>query len=54
MNVATHVQPGLRGFISSNLFRMFQFYETGRNDKKVSALLTLIPRTSRHSPRLTP
>lgn len=39
------VQPGLRGFTSRNLFRMRQFYETHRNDEKVSALLTQIPWT---------
>lgn len=39
------VQPGLRGFTSRNLFRMRQFYETYRNDEKVSALLTQIPWT---------
>ena len=32
-------QPGLRGFTRPNLFRMRQFYETYRNDEKVSALL---------------
>ena len=39
------VQPGLRGFTSRNLFRMRQFYETYRNDEKVSALLTQNPWT---------
>jgi predicted nuclease of restriction endonuclease-like (RecB) superfamily len=34
-----HTQPGLRGFTRPNLFRMRQFYETYRNDGKVSALL---------------
>lgn len=33
-------QPGLSGFTRRNLFRMRQFYETYRSDKKVSALLT--------------
>lgn len=32
-------QPVLRGFTRPNLFRMRQFYETYRNDEKVSALL---------------
>lgn len=36
------VQPGLRDFTSRNLLRMRQFYETYRNDEKVSALLTQI------------
>jgi predicted nuclease of restriction endonuclease-like (RecB) superfamily len=31
-------QPGLRGFTRANLFRMRQFYETYRDDAKVSAL----------------
>ena len=31
-------QPGLRGFTRPNLFRMRQFYETYRNDEKLSAL----------------
>ena len=35
----TRTQPGLRGFTRPNLFRMRQFYETYRNDEKVSALL---------------
>lgn len=39
------VQPVLRGFTRRNLFRMRQFYETYRNDEKVSALLTQIPWT---------
>jgi len=32
-------QPGLRGFTRANLFRMRQFYETYRNDEKVSPLV---------------
>jgi predicted nuclease of restriction endonuclease-like (RecB) superfamily len=32
-------QPGLRGFTRRNLFRMRQFYETYRNDEKVSPLV---------------
>lgn len=35
-----HSQPSLRGFTRRNLFRMRQFYETYRDDEKVSALLT--------------
>ncbi|SEN42314.1 Predicted nuclease of restriction endonuclease-like (RecB) superfamily, DUF1016 family [Pseudomonas sp. ok272] len=38
-------QPGLRGFTRRNLFRMRQFYETYRDDEKVSALLTQLPWT---------
>lgn len=33
-------QPGLRGFNRRNLFRMRQFYETYREQEKVSAVLT--------------
>ena len=33
-------QPGLQGFTRRNLFRMRQFYDTYRDDVKVSALLT--------------
>lgn len=40
-----HTQPGLRGFTRRNLFRMRQFYETYRDDEKVSALLTQLPWT---------
>jgi predicted nuclease of restriction endonuclease-like (RecB) superfamily len=38
-------QPGLRGFTRRNLFRMRQFYETYRNDQKVSPLMTQLPWT---------
>ncbi len=38
-------QPGLHGFTRRNLFRMRQFYETYREDEKVSALLTQLPWT---------
>lgn len=38
-------QPSLRGFTRRNLFRMRQFYETYRDDEKVSALLTQLPWT---------
>lgn len=38
-------QPGLQGFTRRNLFRMRQFYDTYRNDAKVSALLTQLPWT---------
>lgn len=37
--------PGLRGFTRRGLFRMRQFYETYRNEEKVSALLTQLPWT---------
>ena len=36
-------QPGLRGFTRSNLFRMRQFYETYRGDKKVAPLVRQLP-----------
>ncbi|MFD2190779.1 PDDEXK nuclease domain-containing protein [Pistricoccus aurantiacus] len=38
-------QPGLRGFTRRNLFRMRQFYETYRDNERVSALLTQLPWT---------
>lgn len=38
-------QPGLQGFTRRNLFRMRQFYDTYRDDAKVSALLTQLPWT---------
>jgi predicted nuclease of restriction endonuclease-like (RecB) superfamily len=38
-------QPGLRGFTRPNLFRMRQFYETYKEDSKVSALLRQLPWT---------
>ena len=34
------VQPGLRGFTRSNLFRMKQFYEAYHADEKVSPLVS--------------
>jgi len=37
--------PGLRGFTRPNLFRMRQFYEAYRGNKKVSALLRQLPWT---------
>jgi predicted nuclease of restriction endonuclease-like (RecB) superfamily len=37
--------PGSRGFTRRNLFRMRQFYESYRDNAKVSALLTLLPWT---------
>jgi predicted nuclease of restriction endonuclease-like (RecB) superfamily len=37
--------PGQRGFTRRNLFRMRQFYETYRDDEKVTALLTQLPWT---------
>jgi predicted nuclease of restriction endonuclease-like (RecB) superfamily len=36
-------QLGLRGFTRSNLFRMRQFYETYRGDKKVAPLVRQLP-----------
>lgn len=38
-------QPGLRGFTRRNLFRMRQFYETYRDDEKVTPLVTQLPWT---------
>jgi predicted nuclease of restriction endonuclease-like (RecB) superfamily len=38
-------QPGLRGFTRPNLFRMRQFYDTYRNDEKVSAVPRQLPWT---------
>jgi predicted nuclease of restriction endonuclease-like (RecB) superfamily len=38
-------QPGLRGFTRPNLFRMRQFYETYRDDEKVSPLVRQLPWT---------
>lgn len=37
--------PGIRGFTRRNLFRMRQFFEVYRHEKKVSALLTQLPWT---------
>ena len=37
--------PNLRGFTRASLFRMRQFYETYRNDRKVAALLRQLPWT---------
>jgi len=37
--------PGLRGYTRRNLFRMRQFFEAYRTDKKVSSLLTQLPWT---------
>lgn len=37
--------PGVRGFTRRNLFRMRQFYEAYRGQKKVSPLLTQLPWT---------
>ena len=36
-------EPGLRGFIRRNLFRMRQFYEAYRDDKIVSPLVAQLP-----------
>ena len=38
-------QPNLRGYTRRNLFRMRQFYDAYRGQKKVSALLTQLPWT---------
>jgi len=38
-------QPGLRGFTRPNLFRMRQFFETYRDDEKVSPLVSQLPWT---------
>jgi predicted nuclease of restriction endonuclease-like (RecB) superfamily len=35
--------PGLRGFTPRNLFRMRQFYETYRNEDRLSPLVTQLP-----------
>lgn len=43
-HIATH-HPDIKGFTRRNLFRMRQFYETYRNDEKVSPLLTQLPWT---------
>lgn len=46
--LARHIarsQPGLSGFTRRNLFRMRQFYEIYRDDKKVSPLVTQLPWT---------
>lgn len=46
--LAEHIaqtQPGLRGFTRANLFRMRQFYETYKDDLKVSPLLRQLPWT---------
>lgn len=37
--------PGMRGYTRRNLFRMRQFYDVYRGDKKVSSLLTQLPWT---------
>ncbi len=41
----TRQHPNIRGFTRPNLFRMRQFYQTYRRDKKVSALLRQLPWT---------
>jgi predicted nuclease of restriction endonuclease-like (RecB) superfamily len=46
--LADHIaqaQPGLRGFTRPNLFRMRQFYETYKDEAKVSPLVRLLPWT---------
>jgi predicted nuclease of restriction endonuclease-like (RecB) superfamily len=42
--IARHY-PGLRGYTRSNLFRMRQFYESYRGDKKVAPLVRQLPWT---------
>lgn len=42
--IARH-HPGVRGYTRSNLFRMRQFYETYRGDKKVAPLVRQLPWT---------
>jgi len=42
--IARHY-PSMRGYTRRNLFRMRQFFEAYREDKKVSALLTQLPWT---------
>ncbi len=37
--------PGLRGFSRQNLFRMRQFYETYRSERKVTPLVRQLPWT---------
>lgn len=44
-NHLARTQPGLRGFTRPNLFRMRQFYDLYRNDKKVSPLVRQLPWT---------
>lgn len=46
--LAEHIasqHPDIKGFTRPNLFRMRQFYETYRNDKKVSPLVRQLPWT---------
>ena len=40
-----HRQPNLRGFTRASLFRMRQFFDAYRHDKKVAALLRQLPWT---------
>ena len=40
--------PNIRGFTRASLFRMRQFYETYRADKKVASLLRQLPWTQHH------
>lgn len=44
-NYIVQTQPGLRGFTRRNLFRMRQFYETYRDDEKISPLVRQLPWT---------
>lgn len=46
--LAAHIQrqhPNLRGFTRASLFRMRQFFETYREDRKVAAVLRQLPWT---------
>jgi hypothetical protein len=40
-----HRHPNLRGFTRASLFRMRQFFDAYRHDKKVAALLRQLPWT---------
>ncbi len=42
-NYISQTHPDLKGFSSSNLWRMKQFYETYREDEKLATLWRVIP-----------
>jgi predicted nuclease of restriction endonuclease-like (RecB) superfamily len=47
-NLAAYIQksiPGIKGYSAQNLWRMRQFYETYRNDEKLSPLVRQLPWT---------
>jgi predicted nuclease of restriction endonuclease-like (RecB) superfamily len=47
-NLSRHIRtamPGVRGYSAQNLWRMRQFYETYRNDEKLSTLVRELPWT---------